>query len=417
MSSDPASPSAARSPWKPFFANLTLVVLACVSALYAGIAVNGERAIEAGIHERAESLLNAVVLARSWNAAHGGVLVEQTPGTTSLPTPEPEIRGSDGKTYTRQHPWAMAREISQIAEKDGLFRFHLTSLEPLNPRNAPDAFEARALAEFDRGARYAAAQEERGRSTFYRYMTPVYVEEPCRGCHSSRTRGVGAVRGGISVTFNIDPDRRAIARNRRVTAVLFLLTALALTGIIWRLVAVLRRRLAIAEERVRELATTDELTGLRNRRYLTERLADEIARARRYADPLSCVLFDVDRFKDVNDSFGHDAGDAVLRGVSAAARRVCRETDVLGRWGGEEFLLVLPRTDEKGALAIAARLRETLEALRVAHAGRTIATTASFGVTGVAPGAREDLDAVLKRADRALYRAKDAGRNRVETAA
>jgi diguanylate cyclase (GGDEF)-like protein len=418
MPPEPETTAPAPSPWKAFVVNLTLVVLACVSALYAGIAVNSERAVEAGLRTRAQALVNAIVLARSWNASHGGVWVEKTPGTASNPfLGAPDLDARDGRTYTLKNPAAMAREISELSEKGGLFRFHLRSLRPKNPANTPDAFEARALADFERGVTDAAAREERDGGTFYRYMAPVYMEKSCLRCHESEGYSVGDVHGGISVAFDIGPVLHSVSRNRRITAGAFLLTALALAAIIWRLVVVLRRRLALAEERIRELATTDDLTGLRNRRYVTERLADELARARRYRDPLSCVLFDVDRFKVVNDTFGHDAGDAVLQAVSAAARAECRQPDVLGRWGGEEFLLVLPRTDAHGAFAIAARLRDVLESLRVAHAGRTISTTASFGVTTVAPGTIEDLETVLKRADRALYRAKDAGRNRVEMAA
>jgi diguanylate cyclase (GGDEF)-like protein len=420
MSQDPrqAATPRTRSPWKPFLLNLTLVVLLCVSALFTGIEVNGERAIESELHARAESLFRAIVLARKWNSAHGGVLVEKTPGMRSNPyLPDPDVRGSDGKTYTRKNPALMAREISELAEEDGLFQFHITSLKPLNPANVPDPFERRALGEFERGGQEAVAKEARRGSTFFRYMAPLYVEESCLGCHASQGYALGEVRGGISVTFNVDRAEQAIARNRWITAGLFLVTALALTAILWRLVVVLSRRLEVAEARIHELAITDELTGLRNRRHVSERLADELARASRYGEALSLVLFDVDRFKRVNDTYGHDAGDAVLRALSAAALAECRKPDILGRWGGEEFLLVLPRTGAEGASAIAARLREVIEALRVEHAGNSLATTASFGVATFVPGRREGVTEVLKRADEALYRAKDRGRNRVEMAA
>jgi diguanylate cyclase (GGDEF)-like protein len=408
----------ARSPWRSFVVNLTLVVLLCVSALFTGLAVNGEKAIDAELHARAEALFRAIVLARKWNAEHGGVLVEKTPGTVSSPfLPDPDVRGSDGKLYTRKNPALMAREISQLAAADDLFQFRITSLKPINPANTPDAFESRALAEFARGGREAVEKEPRGGSTFFRYMAPLYVEASCLGCHASQGYTAGEVRGGISVAFNVDQAQHAIVRNRWITAALFLVTALALTAILWRLVAVLSRRLEVAEARIRELAVTDELTGLSNRRHVGERLAAELDRARRYGETVSCVLFDVDRFKLVNDTHGHDAGDAVLRAIGAAARGECRASDVVGRWGGEEFLLVLPRTGAAGALTIASRLREAVEQVRVHHAGETLGATASFGVATIVPGEEAtDADAV-KRADEALYRAKAGGRNRVELAA
>jgi diguanylate cyclase (GGDEF)-like protein len=327
------------------------------------------------------------------------------------------VLGSDGKTYTRKNPALMAREISELAEREGLFRFHITSLRPLNPANAPDAFEEHALAEFGRGVREVVTREERAGATMFRYMAPLYVEASCLGCHAAQGYALGEVRGGISVTFDGSGAEQAIARNRWLTAALFVATALALTAIVWRLVVVLSRRLEAAEARIRELAITDDLTGLRNRRYVAQRLGDELARGHRYGETVSCVLFDVDGFKRVNDTHGHDAGDAVLRAVSAAAQTECRQPDVLGRWGGEEFLLVLPRTGAAGAAAIAARVREIVEAVRVTHGGLALGVTASFGVATAAPDGEEGIEGILKRADAALYRAKGGGRNRVEVAA
>jgi diguanylate cyclase (GGDEF)-like protein len=419
LSDEPRAPSSppARKAWKSFFGNLTLVVLLCVSALFTGIAVNGEKAIESELHARAESLFRAIVLARKWNAVHGGVLVEKTPGMASSPfLPEPDVGGSDGKTYTRKNPALMAREISELASADELFQFHITSLRPINPANAPDPFEERALAAFARGDPEATAREARGGSTYFRYMAPLYVEASCLRCHAAQGYALGEVRGGISIAFNVDRVEQTVARNRWITVGLFLVTALALTAVLWRLVAVLSRRLEAAEARIRELAITDDLTGLWNRRHVGERLAAELVRAHRYGETVSCVVFDVDRFKSINDTHGHDAGDAVLRALSAAARAECRSPDVLGRWGGEEFLLVLPRTGAAGALAIAARLREVIEGLRIEHAGRALAATASFGVATVLPGSEAGVTDVLKRADEALYRAKALGRNRVELA-
>ena len=419
MEAAPSEGNSSRrgSPWRSFLANLTLVMLLFLSALFAGVAVNGERAIEAELHARGEALFNAVVLARAWNAAHGGVLVEKTPGVESSPfDPRGEVRATDGTVYVWKNPALMAKEMSAIAERDGLFRFHITSDKPLNPANAPDAFEARALVAFERGGREAVTRERRGGSTLYRFMAPLYVEASCLLCHASQGYQVGEVRGGVSVTYNVDEAERAIARNRGLAVILFLVTAGALALILWRLVAVLSRRLETAEARIRELAITDDLTGLRNRRYVTQRLAEELKRADRYRQPLACVLFDVDRFKLVNDTHGHDAGDAVLRAISDAATAECRQSDVLGRWGGEEFLLVLPATTAEGARVIAARLREVVERLRVPNRGADLQVTASFGVATALEGEEEILP-LLRRADEALYRAKAGGRNRVEMAA
>jgi diguanylate cyclase (GGDEF)-like protein len=163
-----------------------------------------------------------------------------------------------------------------------------------------------------------------------------------------------------------------------------------------------------ANARLSELASHDELTGLYNRRGLFELAQREFARARRTGRSLALVMADLDHFKEVNDRYGHLAGDEVLKRCAAAHAKLARASDLCGRFGGEEFLLLAPETDLDGAKALAERIRQSLREL-----GRGgIAVTASFGVTVMGEVDRS-FDDVLKRADDALYRAKQAGRDRV----
>lgn len=160
---------------------------------------------------------------------------------------------------------------------------------------------------------------------------------------------------------------------------------------------------------LREMAATDELTGLANRHQFETAVAAEIERASRYGTPLSLILFDIDHFKVVNDTWGHDAGDEVLRRLAAVSSVPIREPDLLFRWGGEEFVILSPHTAQAGAAALAEKLRLSIEACDFPNAGRI---TASFGVSQWHPGfSREDW---FRCADEALYRAKNNGRNRVE---
>jgi diguanylate cyclase (GGDEF)-like protein len=159
-----------------------------------------------------------------------------------------------------------------------------------------------------------------------------------------------------------------------------------------------------------KLSITDRLTGLYNRRKLDEEIAEEYARAKRSHLPLSVIMMDIDRFKSVNDNLGHQAGDRVLSEFANILRRTIREVDLVGRWGGEEFMIQCPGTDLGGAVSLAEKLRETIATHVFEDGGRM---TGSFGVTDLRPN--ETLDEMIKRADDALYRAKKSGRNRVES--
>jgi two-component system cell cycle response regulator len=164
-------------------------------------------------------------------------------------------------------------------------------------------------------------------------------------------------------------------------------------------------------EETRRLANSDALTGLQNRRRATERLEAELARARRYNTPLSVALCDIDHFKQVNDKHGHNMGDEVLIRVAAVLQETLRQVDLVGRWGGEEFLVLLPDTDLEGAHIVGERLRIGVEGLPAFEGGPQRVTSS----IGVATFQGEDNSAVfIDRADQALYRAKKAGRNRVE---
>jgi diguanylate cyclase (GGDEF)-like protein/PAS domain S-box-containing protein len=167
------------------------------------------------------------------------------------------------------------------------------------------------------------------------------------------------------------------------------------------------------QSELERLAAFDELTGLGNRRHLLQTMEQEFERARRYARPLALMVIDVDHFKAVNDRHGHAAGDLVLQRLSAAFVEALRETDRVGRLGGEEFAAVLPESNVEQARNAAERVRAAVAALRVPHDGAVISPTVSIGVAEVRPG--HDVQQVLARADEALYAAKRDGRNRVVT--
>ena len=170
------------------------------------------------------------------------------------------------------------------------------------------------------------------------------------------------------------------------------------------------KNLFLSEE-TRRLANNDGLTGLQNRRRTAERLEIEVARSRRYGTPMAVALCDLDHFKHVNDRYGHNMGDEVLIEVAGALQQTLREVDLVGRWGGEEFLVLLPDTDSAGAHVVGDRLRAGVEALAAFENGPEC-VTCSVGVACF--DASDSTSGLVDRADKALYRAKEAGRNKCE---
>ncbi len=179
-----------------------------------------------------------------------------------------------------------------------------------------------------------------------------------------------------------------------------------------RRIVELQNALLEIQEALRVQATRDVLTGCWNRRAILDILHRELHRARREQRHLAVVLADLDHFKQVNDQWGHAAGDAVLMESARRLENIVRPYDAVGRYGGEEFLAVLPGCDELGALSLASRLAEGLRANPVQFDGIPVTVTGSFGVASIPPTSAAELDDLLRTADEALYEAKRLGRDR-----
>ncbi|WP_017904033.1 sensor domain-containing diguanylate cyclase [Pseudomonas asplenii] len=175
-------------------------------------------------------------------------------------------------------------------------------------------------------------------------------------------------------------------------------------------VATNRNQLQAVNAQLKKLSSTDRLTGLYNRGHWEESLKVAYARNQRHANPTSLVMFDIDHFKKVNDTYGHQAGDKVIERVAQVLREHVRDSDVAGRYGGEEFGVVLSDTDKAGARFFAERLRRAVETQEVVHEGVTIRFTISLGVADLSRPSVTHAD-LIAWADQALYRSKKAGRN------
>ncbi|MEW5912902.1 MAG: diguanylate cyclase [Thermodesulfobacteriota bacterium] len=180
------------------------------------------------------------------------------------------------------------------------------------------------------------------------------------------------------------------------------------------------RALRESEARYREMAITDPLTGLHNRRHFFSLAQKEMARALRYGLQIACIMLDLDHFKAVNDTHGHDAGDRVLAMTAHLLKNSLRSVDIAARYGGEEFVVLLPESGRAGAMILAERIRRDLAASQVTINGKNISVTASLGVSHQAPDGEKTanmqhkVEDLVKAADEALYKAKKAGRNQVQ---
>ena len=166
-------------------------------------------------------------------------------------------------------------------------------------------------------------------------------------------------------------------------------------------------------EKLRKLAMIDQLTGLANRRYVEKLLESKTDEMKRYGLRFGVLFIDIDHFKNVNDSYGHDIGDKVLWTVSRSMSTNIRSSDILGRWGGEEFVAIILNVDRDGLYLVAEKLRSSIENVKIKENGHALNVTVSIGAILADPESKPDKDDILKKADELLYESKTNGRNRV----
>ena len=210
---------------------------------------------------------------------------------------------------------------------------------------------------------------------------------------------------GISIHENHEPEPLSIRLEYVFSVTLFAALSLIFPAVIGYKLIENHEKMT---DRIKRISEQDYLTKLSNRRKIHEVLENEIARSKRYNSSFAIILLDIDHFKTTNDNFGHNTGDQLLVEISGVIRDTIRESDVAGRWGGEEFLVFCPHTNVDGAFALAEKLRTTIEKNEFEDVGYK---TASFGVAQVEHG--DTVEMVISRADEALYSAKNSGRNMV----
>jgi len=380
--------------------------------------------------EEARNILRLVKLTRLWNARHGGVYVpvtETTQPNKYLDTPHRDLVDQDGKKYTMVNPAFMTRQMAELISRDSGVTFHITSLNPIRPANKADDWETHALNLFENGLRshFEKVLTEKGENQF-RYMEPLIVKKPCLKCHEVQGYELGDVRGGISVYFDVSEiyahhGEKQIEVHRHV--LVFVVVSFLILVFLYRtrthlleLDQIYDQQEMLIKQRTEELealAITDSLTGLLNRNETARLFEQELVRAQRYEHPFSVFMLDIDFFKSVNDTHGHQVGDQVLTAISHTIREYTRKSDIVGRYGGEEFIIVMPETTGDEALILAERLRAAVQDDCVFITDElSICVTVSIGIANY-PQHGTTMDLLIKNADIAMYEAKAAGRNKV----
>jgi two-component system cell cycle response regulator len=311
--------------------------------------------------------------------------------------------------------------------------FKLASDNPRNPINQADAYELKVLQRFNAGQKgeFREVVEDQGTKWLYLAVPVQANSASCLKCHGQpedapadllRRYGnkagfyeqVGRKRALISIRV---PMSGVLDNGRYQSRIMILMTFLSLTAVYLLILAFMRRldlkhRIILDQNvELERLSVTDPLTGLLNRSGFLKVLESRVREASRYGTPLALVMVDIDHFKLINDRYGHARGDSVLKSFTALVRRHLRGEDVISRWGGEEFLILLPHQDATGGVTSAEKLRKATEQGEFASVEHL---TASFGVAAYLPD--EEMDAWIARADHALYAAKNSGRNRVVSA-
>lgn len=406
-----------QAPLRSFAAEIAIAVAVFTTLVFIGIFWRTIVLVQHSERVQASSYIDLVVNARTWNAGHGGVWVVKGPDSPSNPYliglgVDPDTSTVSGTVLTLRNPAVMTNEMSRIAETSGYVRFRLTSLKLVNPENAPDSWERQALQRFAVDLTPAVTTQRGPSGHVLRMMRPLLVSEACLRCHRHQGYKPGDVRGAISLTLPLALMDRSIVDSGLSLLLIYLMVVLIGGVVVYWLVARMSTRVELYESELHILATTDPLTGIANRRSVLERLDQELARALRSESQLGVLELDIDHFKRVNDTYGHAAGDEVLRTVTSRMIASLREYDVAGRLGGEEFLVVAPEVDEAALLLLAERLRASIATVAITFDGAEVVVTTSVGAT--LSHAEDTAEAVFARADAALYAAKESGRNRVE---
>jgi len=378
---------------------------------------------------KAKAIFENILDTREWNARFNGVYVNADIEPNRY-LRDNILKIDENRTLIKINPAWMTRQISEISNKKNSFYFKITSTNPLNPNNMADLFEKSAIEYFEKN---------RDRDFFYKFekdnfdfMGKLLVKESCLNCHREQGYKLGDIRGGIRISISTDLYNKeiySIEREKTILSVIIVLISLLIYVIFYLFIKTTDRFLRNTEKlnisleqkvrlRTQELedlnksltqeVITDALTGVYNRKMFNNVIYTKVEEVRKFGFKLSLIMFDIDFFKKVNDTYGHQVGDLVLKEIAKVVNENIRQDDLFFRWGGEEFTILLNR-DLTIAIRVAKHLREAIKKHKFEKVG---SITCSFGVSEF--NSKKTLSNFIKEADDLLYLAKKKGRDRVE---
>lgn len=404
-----------RINWSVYF----LLIIGIWSLLFVLSYYTSQKSYRAEILEMAriqtQSAIDRDVLFRQWNAMLGGVYVKITDAQQPNPyldVPERDVTTTSGAELTLINPSYMTRQIHELGTELRGMRGHMSSLTPLRPQNTPDPWERKGLESFQTDSKAISEVQEMDGQPYMRMIEPLTVVEGCLRCHATQGYEVGDIIGGLSVSVPMAPFlkiQNAHLRNLLLwhISVWFIGIAIMTYGA-YRFSDQLAKRRRI-QDKMRQQALHDSLTGLPNRRLFFDRLEQALKRSRRGESQVALLYIDLDGFKEVNDSFGHDTGDELLKRVSKTLIGCIREGDSLARLGGDEFCAILSHIEsEDDASIVASRIVKALDvAFEIGACHCHIG--ASIGIS-IAPTDGDTSATLLKNADTAMYEVKKHGK-------
>ena len=386
------------------------------------------------LFQQSSTLFNNIVTMRKWSSDHGAVYVKAHEGI------EPNPYLANNHTYTKDNellikinPAWMTRQLSEMSNKTENYYFKITSLNPVNPVNTPDEFEKKALDDLEKNKDkkfYTNMEKDK-----YNLLGSLKVEPSCLECHAHQNYKLGDVIGGLRVSVPIDNYTQNIEILESKTNFLFTITILTsfififiiiftinsiysreisitkLNKTLERKVSIRTKELRDANKKLIEISIKDYLTNIPNRRHFFEIGTKSLHIAKRENSDLSVICIDIDLFKNINDTYGHNIGDEILKLISSNMNKYIRKSDVIARIGGEEFSILLNNTNEENAYLLAEKIRTQIESSIYKNGKIEIKTTISLGISQLR-AEDDDLDSIIIRADKALYEAKNTGRNK-----